>query len=321
MRLAKLKNLFSLTKYRQLQRDFRNPLTALFAASGIRKKSYTLFDKTHQRYCSDRTDEPLWQAYFSQASCKVVPENGLFKIMPHNPKHPAYLIEGCHHCFTYQPQRWSREIYKSPLAKQLEQAEKQVFSQHGEDGILEYLFSKIPVINPLVIEFGAYDGEYMSNSRNLIVHHNWRALLIEADERFYKTLQSRYQDHPRVTTLKSLVTPSNINTLFSNHAVPKDFDVLSIDIDSIDYYVWQALTAFTPKVVIIEYNPSIAPDVEYVVDVDKASIYGGTAREGASLLALYKLGKQKGYEFIANSMEPTCFSYTAIICSISIISR
>ena len=171
-----------------------------------------------------------------------------------------------------------------------------MFSQHGEDGILEYLFSKIPVTDPMVVEFGAYDGEYMSNSRNLIVHHNWRAFLIEADNRFYQALRARYRNHPRVTTLKSLVMPDNINTLFSNHAVPKDFDVLSIDIDSFDYYVWQALTAFTPKVVIIEYNSSIKPDVEYIVDIDKALTYGGTAREGASLLAMYKLGKQKGYE-------------------------
>lgn len=302
MRLNKLGNIFSLAKYQRLKQDFRNPFTALLAASGIRKKTFTLYDKTGHAYCTNRNDQPIWQAYFGSDECKVIPEDGLFHIMPSNPAHSAYFIAGCDNCFTHQPPRWNKALYHSPLAQQLEAAERRIFSQHGEDGIFEYLFRFIPADKPTIIEFGAYDGVYMSNSRNLIYHHNWHALLIEADGRFYKDLHTLYQGHTKVVTVNSMVTPENINQLFASYAIAKDFEVLSIDIDSIDYYVWEALTDFTPKVVIIEYNSTILPDIEYVVDPDKVAEYGGTSREGASLLALYNLGRRKGYELVYSEL-------------------
>jgi hypothetical protein len=302
MRLSKLGNLFSLTKYRRLQRDFRNPLTALLAASGLLKRTFRLHDKANHPYCINRNDQAIWQAYFERTACEVIPEDGLFRIVPSNPAHPGYRIAGCDNCFTHQPQRWNTTLYNSPLAQQLEQAERRVFSQHGEDGILEYLFRFIPSSKPTIIEFGAYDGVYMSNSRNLIYHHGWEALLIEADNRFYKDLHNLYQGHANVVTLNSMVTPENINRLFADHAIPRNFDVLSIDIDSIDYYVWEALSDFTPKVVVIEYNSTILPDIEYIVEPDKVAEYGGTSREGASLLALYNLGKRKGYELVYSEL-------------------
>lgn len=303
MRLSKLGNLFSLTKYRRLQRDFRNPLTALLAASGLLKKTFRLYDKTNHAYCINRNDQAIWQAYFDSKECEVIPEDGLFRIVPRNPAHPVYHVAGCNYCFTHHPQRWNTALYQSPLAQQLEHAERRVFSQHGEDGVLEYLFRSIPTRKPTIIEFGAYDGLYMSNSRNLIHHHGWHALLIEADNRFYKDLHALYQGHAAVVTVNSMVTPENINQLFAEHGIARDFDVLSIDIDSIDYYVWQALIDFTPKVVVIEYNSTILPDVEYVVDPGKVAEYGGTSREGASLLSLYNLGKRKGYELVYSELS------------------
>lgn len=302
MRLNKLGNLFSQAKYRQLQRDFRNPLTALLAASGLVKKTFTLYDKSNHPYCCNRNDQPIWQAYFENKECEVIPSGGLFRIVPGNPAHPVYHIAGCDNCFTHQPQRWNKSLYDSPLAQELENAERRVFSQHGEDGILEHLFRYIPTSKPTIIEFGAYDGVYMSNSRNLIHNHRWQALLIEADNRFYADLHKLYRGHANVVTVNSMVTPENINPLFAKYSIPEDFDVLSIDIDSIDYYVWKALTDFTPKVVIIEYNSTILPDVEYVVDPSKVSDYGGTSLEGASLLALYNLGKRKGYELVYSEL-------------------
>lgn len=303
MRLNKLVNLFSFSKYRQLRQDFLNPLTALLASSGIGKKRFTLIDGTGQPYYTTRSDTVLWNEYFRQEHCKIVPEQGRFKVIPHNTQHPSYLIEGCHQGFTYQPRRWNKELYNSPLAKQLEESERRVFSQHGEDGVIEYLFNHIPTEDPTIIEFGAYDGIEMSNSRNLIRNHNWRALLIEADSRFYKSLEMLYRDHPRVHILKSMVTPENINQLFSAYSIDKKFDVLSIDIDSIDYFVWEALTAFTPKLVVIEFNSTLLPNIEYIVEPDKAAEYSGTSREGASILSLYKLGIRKGYELVYSELH------------------
>ena len=138
----------------------------------------------------------------------------------------------------------------------------------------------------------------MSNSRYWIKEKGWTAYLIEADTRFYKGLSRLYKGHNRVKYQKAMVDENNINVLFKDADVPKDFEILSIDIDSIDYYVWEALTDFTPKVVMIEYNSSILPDKEYVVPRDKVFEYAGTEKEGASILSFFKLGKSKGYHLV-----------------------
>ncbi|MCK4951730.1 MAG: hypothetical protein KAS48_07915, partial [Gammaproteobacteria bacterium] len=173
-----------------------------------------------------------------------------------------------------------------------------VYSQHGEDGVIEALLGKISSVGNYIVEFGAYDGICMSNSRYWIKEKGWSALLIEADPRFYSKLHDLYKDNRKVETIKSFVTTENINDLFRNAGVPQDLDILSIDIDSIDYYVWEALTEFCPKIVVIEYNSTMLPDQKYIVEKDKAVEYSGTSREGASILSLYELGKSKGYQLV-----------------------
>ena len=126
----------------------------------------------------------------------------------------------------------------------------------------------------------------------------WQACLIEPDPRFFKSLEQRYHDNPRVTLLNEFIYKENINDLFKRAGVPKDFEVLSIDVDGPDYYLWQALTDFKPKIVLIESNPSIPPGESYVVAEADAFRLSGTAQEGASLQSLYELGRQKGYHLI-----------------------
>ena len=181
---------------------------------------------------------------------------------------------------------------------ELEQAEHSVYSQHGEDGVIQALLKHIPVKHRFVVEFGAYDGEYMSNSRHLIKDHGWRALLIEADPRFYKQLSRRYRNNPNVSLMNEFIYKENINELFKHGGVPRDFEVLSIDVDGPDYYLWQALTEYQPKIVIIESNPSFPAGEHYVVPEDQIRQLGGTSREGASLQSFYELGRQKGYHLV-----------------------
>lgn len=298
MKLSRLGRLLSVTRYRSLKKDFRNPLRALLASSGVSKKPQTLTARAGHRLTVHRGDLPLWEEYFTSRTCKVSVNDDLFHVVPNDGRFAPYDIKGGCQCLTFRPERWNKAAHRVALVRELEQSERAVYSQHGEDGVIVALLSRIPVSHKFIVEFGAYDGVTMSNSRRLIEQEGWAALLIEPDACLYKRLAARYRDYDRVTTLRSFVKPANINRLFRDAAVPEDFEVLSIDIDGPDYYVWQALTDFRPKIVIVEYNACIAPEREYVVPQAEALVLSGTSREGASLLSLYRLGKEKGYNLI-----------------------
>ncbi len=174
---------------------------------------------------------------------------------------------------------------------------KNVASQFGEDGVLQQVFKIVPIAaKPWCIEFGAGDGKFMSNTWNLITHKGWRAVLIEADRRRYERLLVTHQKSlKRIVAVNEFVTFSGRNSLdgiLSRARVPKDVDFLSIDIDGNDYHIWDALRTYAPKVVIIEFNPSIPQSVDFVQPRDM------NVRQGTSLAALVRLGKSKGYELV-----------------------
>ena len=97
---------------------------------------------------------------------------------------------------------------------------------------------------------------------------------------------------------KEKVDASNINFLLAKYSVPREFDLLSIDIDSNDYYVWKALEGYSPRIVVIEYNASFPPTESKTIKYDPNFVWDGTNYYGASLLALKKLGQSKGYILI-----------------------
>ncbi|MFP6625297.1 MAG: hypothetical protein VCC20_17605, partial [Myxococcota bacterium] len=105
-------------------------------------------------------------------------------------------------------------------------------------------------------------------------------------------------DYPQVKTLQAWVWPGNVEILFEEAGVPKDFDLLVIDIDSNDYYVWRAIQSFRPKVVMIEINPWFPPPQLMVIDFHPMNHFDRSDYYGASIQSLQKLGKKKGYELI-----------------------
>lgn len=302
VRLRYLPEALDLRRCKKLRRDFQTPVRALVAASGVVRRPVRLMTRTGATMIVDRGDAPLWREYFHPNVCFVEIKDGLFHVLPRDLGTTPYYVAGGRNCLTHKPQRWNREAYRSPLVSQLEGAEHGVYSQHGEDGVIGELLRSIGPTHRFIVEFGAYDGIAMSNSRNLIVHANWSALLIEGNRRFFRSLSKLYRHHPTVTTLNAFVTTENINTLFHDAGVPREFDLLSIDVDSIDYYLWQALTEFRPNIVLIEYNASIPPDENYVVPKSDALRLSGTSREGASIQALYRLGKDKGYRMVYSEL-------------------
>jgi hypothetical protein len=187
---------------------------------------------------------------------------------------------------------------RTPKPVDFVKAERHVFSQGGEDGVLEKLFEYIKPTSRFAIEFGGGDGVENSNIRNLLVNHGWSGLYIEGDEKLARKSQETYRNNPKVTSMHAWVYPGNVELLFEAAKVPMDVDLLVIDIDSSDWYVWRTIHDYRPKVVEIEYNGLFPPPIKAVVEYHPMSYWDGTMYLGASIQSYYELGKKKGYELV-----------------------
>lgn len=171
-----------------------------------------------------------------------------------------------------------------------------VYSQYSEDGVIGKVLSIIPEQDRWCVEFGAWDGIYLSNVRNLIETDHYSAVLIEAAEEKAAQLKKNYAEKDRVITLNKEVGFSEddgLDSILEVLPIPHNFDFLSIDVDGNDYHIWKAISKYHPKVVCVEFNPTIPTEVRFVQKADK------TISQGASLLSLVELGRDKGYELIA----------------------
>ncbi len=165
--------------------------------------------------------------------------------------------------------------------------ERREYSQNGEDGMIAAIFAKIGTTNRFFVEFGVEDG-LQCNCRYLLKHKGWTGLLMDG---------GTWPEENGVK--KEFVTAENIEDLFKKYNVPTEFDLLSIDIDGNDYWIWKAIEQFHPRVVVIEYNANKGPDASITVPYDPAFLWDKSDYQGASLRALEKLGKEKGYTLIA----------------------
>lgn len=185
-------------------------------------------------------------------------------------------------------------VLAEPL--ELRSSERSVFSQFGEDGVIERLFEIIPPGPKYAVEFGALDGVKNSNTRNLILSHGWSALLIEGEPKRANSMIKTYAGMPKVKAIQAWVYPGNIEILFEENGVPVDLDLLVIDIDSNDYYVWRAIHDFHPKIVQVEANPSFPPPKLMVIAFDPMNYWDGSNYHGASAQTWYNLAKNLAQE-------------------------
>lgn len=196
-----------------------------------------------------------------------------------------------------------------PPIADLNRYERKVCSQHGEDGILEAIFRKIGTTNRYCVEFGVGSGREC-NTAYLVREQGWSGLWMDGDPtKARKAMRHRLASGLKSPGLKSqaaglqigqeFITADNIVALFARYGVPREFDLLSIDIDGNDYWVWKNLTAYCPRVVIIEYNASVPPAEAKAIAYDPAFVWQKTDYYGASLLALERLGRTLGYRLVA----------------------
>lgn len=189
---------------------------------------------------------------------------------------------------------------RKPESSYLQASRRDINSQFGEDGVIEKIFEIIAPANRWCVEFGAWDGVYLSNTRHLLCDLGWHGVLIEGSAEKYAELRDNYADLDSVHAVQAIVgfTPGrdSLEDVLAGTDCPRDVDLISIDIDGADYHVWASMGRYRPRVVVIEFNPTIPNDVEFVQDRDMS------IHQGASLTALVELGRRKGYELVATTL-------------------
>ena len=173
----------------------------------------------------------------------------------------------------------------------------QVNSQNGEDGMIHEVFRRIATQSRVFVEIGVGDGRECNTA--FLLSQGWTGYWIDGDDSFVRTLEGR-ADLAGGCIKHSVahVSRENIATLLEQLEVPKEFDLLSLDIDQNTYYIWEGLKQFRPRVVVAEYNGAFPPDLEWKVHYDPNRTWDGSQNFGASLRAFETLGAQLGYRLV-----------------------
>jgi hypothetical protein len=179
------------------------------------------------------------------------------------------------------------------------------YSQNGEDGILLYIFSLLGTTNRRVVEISAGDG-IECNAANLIINHGWQGLLVDADAdqvargtAFYSTCRTTWVAPP--TFINAWITAENVDTIVAGTGFGGPIDLLSIDVDGNDYWIWKALNGSRPRAVVIEFNAFCGPERSLTMCYQPDFRLDLTVRPyrcGASLPAFVKLAREKGYRLV-----------------------
>ncbi|WP_146346003.1 FkbM family methyltransferase [Falsiphaeobacter marinintestinus] len=178
--------------------------------------------------------------------------------------------------------------------KPLSDFAQNTYSQTGEDGILAECLSRISKTTELdkwCVEFGAWDGVHLSNTCRLIREDGYSAVLVEGNEQRFREQQQNLPEDRVLKFLRwvSLSGEGRLETILAETPIPHDFDFLSIDIDGCDWHIWNSIEAYRPKVVCIEFNPTIPNCLPYVQPADFEVKHGNGPR------ALCDLAGKKGY--------------------------
>ena len=189
------------------------------------------------------------------------------------------------------------ERFKAPL--NLNRFERQVFSQNGEDGIIEEIFKRIGVTNKYFVEFGVGNG--LENNTLYLLMKEWSGAWIEGSGSNCSEIAARFRStliNERVLVKNAHITSENIGSLLKELDVPVEFDLLSIDIDRNDYWVWKAIKDHRPRVVVIEYNALFPPGVKWIIPYNPDAVWDRTTYFNASLESLGALALRKGYNLV-----------------------
>jgi len=196
------------------------------------------------------------------------------------------------------------QIKSAGILSSIQDAEFKVFSQFGDDGIIQYLIHQIdiPKNSQVFIEFGVQD--YLeSNTRFLLMNNNWRGLILDGSQENICQIQAM-PDYWRydLTAVAAFIDIDNINGLFSQYGFEGQVGLLSIDIDGNDYWVWETITVVNPFIVVVEYNATFGSEhavtIPYDAKFERSKAHFSNLYWGTSLRALCVLAENKGYVFV-----------------------
>jgi hypothetical protein len=185
-------------------------------------------------------------------------------------------------------------------------AEFRVFSQFGEDGIVQFLVQRVPIENEVFVEFGVADYRE-SNTRFLLVHNNWKGLVLDGGDAVHNFLRSsalawRHQ----IDAKTAFIDRDNINSLIANAGISGDIGLLSIDLDGNDYWIPEAIDVVSPRILVVEYNSTFGEEAAVSVRYDPAFVrwekHPSWLYWGASLAAMTRLANEKGYALAGGNL-------------------
>jgi hypothetical protein len=207
-----------------------------------------------------------------------------------------------------QCERALREILADPGyadPRRLERFGGKVYSQNDEDGIIDEIFRRIGVEARSFVEFGVSDGRECNTLKRLL--EGWQGLWIEGGTELCAAIRRTFPDQIAAGALElreSFVSAENIDSIITGSRIARGgvLDLLSIDIDGNDYYVFQAIRSVRARVVVIEYNAKFPPPLDLVIRYDPQHTWDGSDYMGASLQALTNLANRMGYQLVATNV-------------------
>lgn len=184
----------------------------------------------------------------------------------------------------------------------LSEVEFSVFSQFGDDGIIQWLLNNLEFPEKTFVEFGVEDYQE-SNTRFLMMNNNWSGLVMDgAEANVEQIINAEYFWQYTLSAKAAFIDTDNINSLLSSTELGKEVGILHIDLDGNDYWIWKEINVISPIVVILEYNSVFGIDraitIPYEKDFYRTSAHHSNLYFGASLRALHRLSTDKGYSFI-----------------------
>ena len=196
----------------------------------------------------------------------------------------------------------SWQVRQKEAIRTLEDVEFRVYSQWGEDGIIDWLVEKVPIQDTTFVEFGV-ENYQEADTRFLLQNRNWRGLIMDGNPTHMTSVEEDelYWRHD-IRAVSAFVTRQNIDYLLTENGISGDIGLLSIDIDGNDYWVLDAISAISPRILVCEYNPVFgdvhAITIPHVPDFQRLRAHPSGQYFGASIKAIKNLAMRKGYEFV-----------------------
>ncbi len=205
-------------------------------------------------------------------------------------------------------------MYREPLLAAEKQADPRTLTAYGftaysqaeEDGMIQEIFRRIGTTERRFVEFGCGDG--LENNTTYLLLTGWSGLWLDGSRSNIEIVNKEFTPYLRSGRLRvtqTFLTRDNINGLLGEAGFSGEIDLLSIDIDGNDYWLWGALEVVRPRVVIIEYNAVFRPPQQLVQPYDQNYVWNSSNYFGASLKALENLGTRKGYCLVGCSFAGT----------------